>query len=327
LMVKMASTSKCLSNNLEKTMSTENFEHTFEVASPARLRVSNVRGHVDICPGDDGVILVTAVKHKDSMNGKTEIIIEQQDDGTVLAEAKYENSITNWFGVNKPCKVDFTIRVPRQCSVKANCVSCDAVIQGLEGDLDVNNVSGDLELTDLSGEFTFSNVSGDITAHNLTGALNLNTVSGDIRIQESQIPIMVGKTVSGDLSVQTPLGEGPYEFKTVSGDLKLLPPKDQGCIVNIKSISGGICSSMPVTARQGHGSHKQITILDGGPEVNVKSVSGGVRVGKKAEVVAEPDTVVQPAEPAQPMKTQMQILEEIDSGDLSVEEALKELNL
>jgi len=308
-------------------MSTENFEHTFEVAAPAYLKVSNVRGSVDVRPGEDGIISVTAVKHQGSIsNSQTIINIEQQDDGTVIAEAKHENSIANWFGLNKPCKVDFTIQVPKNCSVKANCVSCNAVIQGLEGDIDVNNVSGDMKLSDLSGEFTSSNVSGDITAHNLSGPLNLNTVSGDVQIQESQIPTMIGKTVSGSLSVQTPLGEGPYEFKTVSGDLKLLPPEDQGCIVKIRSISGNIRTSMPVTASEGHRSNKQITILDGGPEVNVKSVSGNVRIGAKAEVVEKADVEVKPIKSEKPAKSQLQILEEIDSGELSVEEAIKQLN-
>jgi DUF4097 and DUF4098 domain-containing protein YvlB len=308
-------------------MSTENFEHTFEVATPARLKVSNVRGHVDIGPGGDGIISVTAVKHKGSINDNTEIIIQQLDDGTVVAEAKYENSISNWFGLNKPCKVDFTIQVPKDCAVKANCVSCDAVIQGLTGDLDVNNVSGDLAVNDLSGEFTFSSVSGDIAAHNLAGPLNLNTVSGDVQIKESQIPTMIGKTVSGDLSVQTPLGEGPYEFKSVSGNLKLLPSEDQGCVVKIKSVSGRIRTSMPVTTRQGNRSNEQITILDGGPEVYVKSVSGGVHIGAKSEIAETTDVEVKQSEPTKLVKSQMQILEEIDSGELSVDEAIQQLNL
>ena len=53
-------------------MSTEIFEHTFEVKVPARLRVSNVRGHVDVQPGEEGIISVTAAKHQGSgSNGKT----------------------------------------------------------------------------------------------------------------------------------------------------------------------------------------------------------------------------------------------------------------
>ena len=77
-------------------MSTEVIEHTFEVEAPAHLRISNVRGHVDIQPGDEGTIRVTALKHSGSgNNGNTQIIVKQESDGLVVAEAKYENNISN----------------------------------------------------------------------------------------------------------------------------------------------------------------------------------------------------------------------------------------
>jgi hypothetical protein len=308
-------------------MSTETIERTFTVEAPAQLKVSNVRGSIDIRPGEEGVITITALKHKSANGlGQTQIIIEQQEDGRVIAEAKYENSITSWFGLNKPCRVDFTIRVPKTCSVKVNCVSSEAVIEGLEGKIDANGVSGDLQLRDLSGEFNFSNVSGKLLAENLSGPLELNTVSGKVNIRTSQLPSVFGKTVSGDVSVETPLADGPYEFKTVSGKLQLLPPEDQGCVVNIKSVSGDIRTSLPVTARHGHGSNKQITILGGGPEVNVKSVSGIFRIGVKSEVDEEPQVENKPEKFAKQVKSQMQILEEIETGQLSVEEALKQMN-
>ena len=108
-------------------MSVEVFEKRFEVESPAQLKVGNIRGHVDVTPGDDGLITVKVEKHENSVSaGKTEIIVEQQDDGMVVAEAKYENSVGNLFGLFKPSRVDFTIQVPRACSVKVNCVSSSA---------------------------------------------------------------------------------------------------------------------------------------------------------------------------------------------------------
>ncbi|MFN2151528.1 MAG: DUF4097 family beta strand repeat-containing protein [Anaerolineales bacterium] len=308
-------------------MSTETIERKFEVQAPAQLKVSNVRGSIDVRPGEEGVISVSAVKHKNAGSlGQTQIIIEQDDDGRVIAEAKYENSIIGLFGLNKPCRVDFTIRVPKNCSVKANCVSSEAVIEGLEGTIDINGVSGDLQLRDLRGEFNFSNVSGKLIAEKISGPLVMNTVSGKAQIVESQLPSVSAKTVSGDVSIETPLTEGPYEFKTVSGKLLLLPPENQGCVVNIKSVSGDIRTSRAITSSQGHGSNKQITILEGGPEVNVKSVSGIVRIGAKTEESMEPVVDSEPEKPVHHAKSQMQILEEIERGELSVDEALKQMN-
>jgi DUF4097 and DUF4098 domain-containing protein YvlB len=315
-------------------MSTETFEQTFSVDTPAQLKVGNVRGTVDIRPGEEGIIEVTAVKHGN--NDRTQIIIEQQDDGTVVAEAKYENSIANWFGLIKPNRVDFTIRVPKACSVKVNCVSSQAVIDGLEGDIDANAVSGKMQLSNLSGNFDFSSVSGKITADRISGPLQLNNVSGKVHISESQISTMIGKTVSGHVTVETPLTEGPYDFKSVSGNVSVITPEDTACTIRIKSVSGSAKVNLPVTSKSGTRNKQVVEVAGGGPEVSVKSVSGILKIGSpnyvKPEVlqpemeVDHPKAEVQIANPKSQEKSQIQILQEIESGEISVEEALEQLN-
>jgi DUF4097 and DUF4098 domain-containing protein YvlB len=327
-------------------MSIETIEHTFEVESPARLKVSNIRGHVDIQPGEEGVIHVTVEKHKGSMNNdKTQIIIGQESDGLVVAEAKHENSITNWFGLNKPCKVNFTIRVPRNCSVKMNCVSSSAAIDGLEGSIDANCVSGKLELSNLVGEFDFSSVSGKITAENLEGPLEMNNVSGKVQISDSRISRMLGKTVSGSASIETPLTDGPYEFKSVSGNMSVITPDDTACTIHIKSVSGRAKVNLPVTSRSGAHNKQVIEVAGGGPEVRMKSVSGGLKVGSPNFSESEPESgSIQSSDSSQdhlsaqrdehlssesdaPDKSQMEILQEIERGEITVDEALKQMNL
>jgi len=296
-------------------------EETFE-------QVSNVRGHVDIKPGEDEIIHITAIKHKGSgLNGNTQIIIEQEEDGLVVAEARYDKSVTNWFGLNKPSQVDFTIQVPKACSVKVNCVSSSAVVEGLEGDIDINCVSGDLELSDLNGKFNFSSVSGKIIANNLTGPMEMNNVSGKVQITESQIPMMSGKTVSGNVSVETPLTEGPYEFKSVSGNLILITPDDTACTIRTKSVSGTAKVNLPVTSKSGTRNKRLIEVAGGGPEVLVNSVSGVLKIGSPNYVKPEePAEVATTVEPAHPPKSQMEILREIENGEITVDEALKRLN-
>lgn len=328
-------------------MSTETFEHTFEVQAPARLKVSNIRGHIDVQPGEDGIIQITVVKHKSSgINGQTQLIIEQESDGLVVAEAKPGNSITNWFGLNKPSQVDFTIQVPQTCSVKLNCVSSSAAIHGLEGDIDANCVSGSLELSNLNGKFHLSSVSGKISAEKLEGPLEMNNVSGKVKITKSQIPKMIGKTVSGSAIIETPLTEGPYEFKSVSGNMSVITPEDTGCTVRIKSVSGTAKVNLPVTSRSGVRNKQVIEVAGGGPEVTIKSVSGVLKVGSPNYAEAEtgsvqagaefhtpvkevivPEDIDPPVETSPPPKSQMQILQEIENGEISVDEALEQMNL
>lgn len=325
-------------------MSTETFEHTFEVEAPARLKVSNIRGHVDIQPGEDEIISITVVKQKSSgINGQIQLIIEQESDGLVVAEAKPGNSITSWFGLNKPSRVDFTIRVPQTCSVKLNCVSSSAAIYGLEGDIDASCVSGSLELSNLIGKFNLGSVSGKITAEKLEGPLEMNNVSGKVRISESQISTMIGKTVSGNAVIETPLTEGPYEFKSVSGNMSVITPEDTACTVRIKSVSGTAKVNLPVTSRSGVRNKQVIEVAGGGPEVTIKSVSGVLKVGSpnytktefdQAEAkfdtpvkeVMVPEEIDPPVETTHPSKSQMQILQAIENGEISVDEALEQMN-
>ena len=318
-------------------MSTETLEYTFNVEDPARLRVNNVRGHVDVQPGEDGMISVSVLIHKNSgSNGQPKIIVVQENDGLVVAEAKYDNSFINLFGLNKPCKVDFTIKAPKACSVHVNCVSSTANISGLEGNFDVQGVSGNINLEDLSGDFNFNSVSGKVSAKNLVGAIEMNNVSGKVEINEAQISKLFSKSVSGSTIIETPLTEGPYEFNSVSGNVSLLTPEDTTCTIYIKSMSGRAKVNLPVTSRSGSKNNEVIEVAGGGPAVRLKSVSGILKVGSTNYINPEepqPEMEVAPSpvseqinEPATQPKTQMQILQEIENGGISVEEALELLN-
>lgn len=314
-------------------MSQETYEQTFNVEEPAQLKISNVRGWIDVQPGDDGVITVQAVKYLDSGNtDRTEIIIEQEDDGRVVVASKYEHSVSGWLNLNRPCKVEFTVRVPKQCSVTSRCVSSKASIQGLEGEFDFNTVSGAMELKDLTGPVKFVSVSGAVKADGLSGELQMGNVSGAIKVRNSEVPSAVGKTVSGHVTLETPLGDGPYDIKTVSGYFKLITSDDAGCTVKMKSVSGRAKSSLPITSREKIGPNKTIVIQDGGPDINVKSVSGFFQISGESdgenpkEFSKAPKVERTPVEPPPQPKDRMNILKQIDNGDLSVEQALEELN-
>ena len=306
-------------------MSQETIERTFEVEAPAKMVLGNIRGDVDIKAGDDGVILITAVKQLNSGSEKdTEIEIEQADDGQVTVRTKFENSISNWFGLNKPCKVEFTVQVPKNCEIKASGVSSNISVRGLEGSFDIHSVSGSLKLNDLKGPIKANSVSGSILGENLSGPLDGDSVSGKIRMMGSQFPEAVVKTVSGNVVIESPLGDGPYMFKSVSGKATLVVPGDTGCVAHHKSVSGRLKTSLPITRDRRYGSRGLAEIQDGGVDVTHKSVSGSLRI-----VTSENEKIVEqhstPERPQQP-KNQLQILQKIDSGELSVEEALNELN-
>src|SRR5512142_2196373 len=115
----------------------ETIEKTFTVSSPARLNLSNIRGSVDIRPGPEGVIHVTAVKQTGWGDPKsTEIEMTQEADGTVKVATHYPEAWWGWIIGSFPCAVEYTVEAPRSCSLKVNGVSNTATASGFEGEFD-----------------------------------------------------------------------------------------------------------------------------------------------------------------------------------------------
>jgi Toastrack DUF4097 len=274
-------------------MTEEKFEQAFQVSAPAQLTVKNVRGMVEIHPGDDGTIQVTAIKHTDTGDADlTEIEMKQELDGSVQAAARFPEGSLDWLFGKKPCKVDFIITAPHQCSLKVSGVSNDAVISGFEGDFRFNSVSGDLNLRELTGEVSISMVSGDVELESINGSLKLHTVSGDVDgkklsgkveldavsgdlyFKDSNLPAVEARTVSGKVELQTPLGEGPYRFGSVSGDVRMNIPLDTHCSVELHSLSGRISTSLNKTSALRDRGSEMVDVQGGGMKIQMHSVSG-----------------------------------------------------
>jgi len=319
-------------------MSQEVVEQTFNVSGRARLVISNVRGSVVVRPGQPGTINIQAVKHTDS-GSRTEVRLSQDEDGTVRAEARHNDAMLGIMSFSKPMKVDFTASVPPEIDLTASVVSSGLAVTGLSGNFDLNGVSGNIELSDLSGPLKVKTVSGDVSGARLAGVLIVEAVSGDVRLQESQHASAEVKTVSGDVQLQTPFGDGPYHFNSVSGDVRLLTQPDAKCTAELSTISGRIIASMPQTASRLRGASQTLDIQGGGVRVYLKSVSGDLVIGNEAEVAAQaaaevpeaaippipsvpPIPPIPPAPPA-PILSTAEILEKIERGEMSVEEGIK----
>lgn len=306
-------------------MSIETIERSFDVASPARLNLGNIRGLIELKAGEDGVISIKAVKHlKSGDEANTNLQITQEEDGRVIVKTDYENSIGNLFGLRKPMKVDYTVQLPKECEIKVSGVSCLISAKGLHGNIDINSVSGKLTLEELSGILKLSVVSGAIDGQKLSGEFNGNSVSGRIRIIDSNFNNANIKSVSGKMVVETPINEGPYVFNSVSGALSLIVPQESSCTAQIKSVSGRLRTSLPITKDKRKNSRGFVEIAHGGPEVTYKSVSGSMRIvtSEKEEIVER----IAPEKPVEQEKDKIAILQKIERGEISVDEALEELN-
>jgi len=317
-------------------MSDETIEKTFQVTAPARLIISNVRGSVTIQSGEAGQIEVKAIKHGNFENGSNVIEITQDTDGSVRVETRSNDSLFGF--LSHPPKVEYNLRVPQGIHLEASCVSSTLNVSDLEGVFRLKTISGDVELAHLTGPIKLSAVSGDISGSHMAGVLELGTVSGRVRLVESNFPNADASTVSGDLILQTPVAEGPYHFSSVSGSVRLLVPPDTHCNAELNSVSGTIRSSLPATTtHMGHGL-KVTQIGSGGTAVRLKSVSGslsfeveGVPTSNVLVTSANPAAPVPPIPPASPATSSpaplstAEILQRIERGEMSVDEAIKRM--
>ena len=272
-------------------------EKTFTVTSPAHLNLTNIRGSVEIHPGEDGIIHVTAAKDANSGDAKnTEIELSQEMDGTVKVATRFPEGAWSWLFGSFPCRVDYVVQTPRQCFLKINGVSSKTLAEGFEGEFSFQSVSGEMTLRNLTGPVKVNTVSGDVALAELTGDLHLNTVSGKVSgkrihgpvhlhtvsgkvvLEESTLASVEASTVSGGMIYQTAFSEGPYRFNSVSGDVELLVPPETRCSAELRSISGKLSTKIPATSTLRQNGSQTVEVQGGGVKVFLNSVSGNMQI-------------------------------------------------
>ena len=273
----------------------EIIEKTFKVASPAHLNLANIRGSVEVRPGEDGIIHVTATKDTGSGDEKrTEIELSQETNGTVKVATHFPDGAWSWLVGSFPCKVNYVVQTPRKSFLKINGVSSEILAGGFEGEFSfqsvsgemnlselagpvkVNTVSGDVELAVLAGGLNLKTVSGKVSGKHLRGPVHLATVSGRVALEESSLISVEASTVSGNMAYQTALGDGPYHFNSVSGDVELLVPSGTRCSSELRSISGKLSTKIPATSTARQNGSQTVEVSGGGVKVTLQSVSGNL---------------------------------------------------
>ena len=296
-------------------MPEELIERSMTVSTPARLSVSNISGSVVIRSTDENLIHIHASKQTSKGDAEqTRIEIDQAADGTVTVATRFMDGSWNWLFGAQPCDVDYVIQAPRQCSLKINGVNNTLSASGFEGDFNFKSVSGDMALDDLKGALEIDTVSGDVLGIRHAGSLKVNSVSGDVHLKQASLPSANIKTVSGDVNLQTALGDGPYKFHTVSGDVHLLAPPTTRCNVDLHSLSGEFSTSFPVSASTQAPGVRTAQLQGGGVLISLHSISGDIAMAVDGDI------------PVPAPVNAHEILNMLEKGELTVDEALARLN-
>lgn len=305
-------------------MNGERIERQFDVGPDACLLVSNIRGRIDVQPGQAGRIEIVAVKETDSGDSEqTQVHIGQDADGRVTARTEFPDNPT-WFSWNKPCKVNYQVSVPQTCSLTLKGVSSQIKVSSVEGSAHIRSVSGKIEIETLTGDLDVRSISGSIKGTGVIGELCIDTVSGSVHLLESDLSHAHAKTVSGAIRLETPLQEGPYDFDSVSGRVILIVPVDSAFEAHLKSMSGRLKTTLPGSMNRKNGRRASLVVGEDGPQITLKSISGNLYIVTSENEVAKAETV-KSEEKNEAGPKRMAVLNRIESGEIDVDQAIREL--
>jgi DUF4097 and DUF4098 domain-containing protein YvlB len=255
-----------------------------------------------------------------------ELSVEEPDE-----RSSFGAQLGRLFGGRGHIDVNVEAELPRAAELRLDGVSADVQVEGLRGEQRYGSVSGDLYLTDLGGSIRLKTVSGDVTLRaTLPVAVRADAVSGDLRVIAPRLDAFRATTVSGDLELEGELGRaGEFRVDTVSGDVAV------GLVgaasFEVRGLSTDINSDLDHRI-EGRLDRRRVVVGSGGPEFIFNSMSGDLAIrrprrtgGPRPPAPPTPPAPPPPASPAPSAKEQMAILQALERGEISVEEAGRRL--
>jgi hypothetical protein len=257
--------------------------------------------------------------------------------------------------IGSTCEVDYDLHVPKYATISLKGVSCEFAVDGTEGALKVRSVSGEIDTRSVTGPLDLGSVSGEIDLRGVDGPVRVESVSGEVHV-EGKVASLRAKTVSGEIEFCGPIAiDGSIELGTVSGAASLQIPASTKASISLRGLSSDVQCELPVAVDRDHrgpGSREWSGRLNGGGSaISFRTVSGGLHLrelpnGARPEAPVEPTTTGSTAWPAgssvpdyaplaaQPTEAStgpddndaMQILQALERGEVTVDEALRRID-
>lgn len=335
---------------------TQEMTKTFDTPEGCDLVIKNVEGKIEVTGWDKPQTQIIVVKHSDDI--EVEI---SQDGRKVIAKTKSENGFMDWVGrLGKNKAVDYTVCVPHSSNIKVKCVTGPIRVAEVKGAVRVENVDGQTDLDNVSGEVEAKSVNGALKAANLNGSAKLNAVNGTLKVQGGALDALNTETVNGTIKIDAALSsEGHYSFKTVNGNCHLNVQEGFRARVSAHGVNLHVkCTQPAQTIKKQFGSWQGTIGSGDGPTAHVSfhTVNGSLHINNgtvqttteakvkptaEAEPTApppppppppppapsvapvEPVVVKVPESPEPEAKSKAEILQMVERGEISVDEALE----
>jgi len=243
---------------------------TLDFDGVVALKATLVAGRLSVLAGDKPSVRVT------ELTGRPLIVTHEAGMLTIDHEV--------WEGVlgllrNEKSRAEVTVTVPKDCPVKLNLVSADAVISGLTARTSVKTGMGDITLDGVTGQIDAVTVSGLIEAQGLSGTVSFNSVSGELALAGGSLRKLAARTVGGKITADVALArDGHAQISTVAGEIALRLPDTTSAAVSLSSATGRVETAFHQLDRAERPVAKALSgkLGDGEGRLHVSSVSGSV---------------------------------------------------
>lgn len=294
------------------------FERTFQVAAPATVDVSTVRGTITVTTARDATVTVRGV-------ATVRFIRSSVEDGERLARQLAANPPVVREGstirLRPPAEavqaraltVSYEVTVPPGTHVVASSDSGAIRVEDVTGPVTVTTQSGAIALRRLGAETTVTSGSGAVDVAGVGGALVVSTASsaidlrdvragvdartnsgavaasmagrGDVRVRTSSSEVRLDG-IDGGLSVSTESGRvrasglprSVWEVSTGSGSVELGLAAGAGLTLDAATRSGSVDATTLGVSGSSEKRRVSGTIGGGGSAVRINTRSGSIRL-------------------------------------------------
>ena len=217
------------------------FKESYELSTPASLKVSLSDGFIKVYPAESNKTEVYFIVEKgnnfqkiskEELDQYVELIIIQ-DNNDLDISIKHRNN-NNWKRWENSYNVSCEIYTPVETSCDLRSSDGDIVVKGLKADQKCRTSDGDIYASKITGQLSCTTSDGDVEIYNTQGITTIATSDGDIKAENV---------------------EGETKYFTSDGDISLL------------NITGTI------TARTSDG---DITFTDCSGSVNAQTSDGDI---------------------------------------------------
>lgn len=213
---------------------------TIDFDGVVALKVNVVAGAVSVLPADgEPSLRVTEI------SGQPLEVVHEAGMLTLNHKKGGLDGVLQWLQ-DTSGRVDVTIMVPRDCPVRLNLVSANAVVSGLSARVTVRTASGDVTLNGVTGSIEAATGTGVIEAQRLSGSVSFTSVSGDLALARGAIDRLKANSVSGKITTDVDVRDGgSVRVGTVSGEVAMRLPTSVSARVSLSSVGGRIDSEFP----------------------------------------------------------------------------------